>query len=126
MTAIICLASRVAAVNWESAPPAATAEEIAAAPSSRQTMARLTRVERPQTILTVRTCAALAPQFLARQPGAVGERLQFDPDDAGMNLAGRSEAREAAIGAGDDIVAPDRPGEAADPLGDQFGVLDDI
>src|SRR3981189_2742996 len=126
MTAITCLASRVAAANWESAPPAAIAEEIAGAPSSRQTMAHLMRVERPQTIATVGTCAALAPQFLAREAGAIGERLQLDPDDARMHFASRSEAGETAIGAGDDIVAPDRLREAADALGDQFRVLDDI
>src|SRR6266404_5417811 len=126
MTAITCLASRVAAVNWESATPAAAAEEIAAAPSSRQTMARPMRVERPQTILTVGTSAALAPQLPAGEAGAVGERLQFDPDDAGVHLAGRGEAGEAAIHAGDDILAPDRLREAADALSDHLRMLDDI
>src|SRR5437868_9970229 len=106
MTAITCLASRAAAVNRESASPAATAAEIAVAPNSRQTTARLMRAKRRQTIATG-TCAALAPQLPAREASAVGQRLQFDPDDAGMNLAGRSEARKATIGAGDDILAPD-------------------
>src|SRR5580692_12565400 len=70
--------------------------------------------------------AASTPQLLRRQFGAVGERLELDPDDAGVDLAGRGEAGEAAIGAGGDVLAPDRLREAADPLGDQFGMLDDV
>src|SRR5258706_15218328 len=105
MTAITCLASRVAAINWESAPPAADAGQVTAAPSSRQTRPRQMWVERQQ-IITTGTRAELAPQFPAREAGAVGERLQFDPDDAGVHLAGRGETGEAAIGAGDDILAP--------------------
>ena len=69
---------------------------------------------------------ALTPKLLGRQPGAVGEGLELDPDDAGVDFAGRSETGEAAIGAGDDVLAPDCAGEAADPLGDQLGVLDDV
>src|SRR5438067_5053441 len=126
MTAITCLASWAAAVNWESAPPAATAEELTAATSTRPKMARLMWIARQQTITMVGMCAALAPQFPAREAGAVGQRLQFDPDDTGMHLTGRCEAGEAAIGAGDDIVAPDRLREAADALSDHLRVLDDI
>ena len=43
-----------------------------------------------------------------------------------MDLAGRGEAGEAAIGAGDDVLLPDRTGKAADALGDQLGMLDDV
>ena len=33
---------------------------------------------------------------------------------------------EAAVGAGDDVVAPDDPGEPDDALGDQLRVLDQV
>src|SRR5918998_1299671 len=64
----------------------------------------------------------LLPQLGAGEPGAVGQRLQLDPDDARVNLAGRGEACETAIGAGNYVLAPDRLREAADALGDQLGV----
>ena len=38
-----------------------------------------------------------------------------------MHFAGRGEAGEAAIGAGDDVLAPDRLGEAADAFGINSG-----
>jgi hypothetical protein len=66
------------------------------------------------------------PQLPAGDLGAFGERGEFDPDHAGMHLAGRREAGEAAIGAGDDILAADDPRETADPFGDQFFMLDDV
>src|ERR1700686_4101270 len=43
-----------------------------------------------------------------------------------MHFAGRGEAGHDAIGAAADVFAPDRLGEAADALGDQFRVLDDV
>ena len=35
-------------------------------------------------------------------------------------------AAEATIGAGDDVLAPDHPGEVEDAVGDDLGVLDDV
>ena len=35
-------------------------------------------------------------------------------------------AAEAAIGAGDDVLAPYHPGEVEDAVGDDLGVLDDV
>src|SRR5437763_16728664 len=67
-----------------------------------------------------------APQFPAREPRAVGERLELHPDDARMHFAGRGKACKAAIGAGYDILAPDCLRKPADALGDQLGMLDDI
>jgi hypothetical protein len=58
----------------------------------------------------------LAPQLAARDPRAGGERGGFDPDDAGVDFAGRGEAGEAATGAGDDVLPADRAGDA---LGDK-------
>ena len=34
--------------------------------------------------------------------------------------------REAAVGAGDDVLAADQLGEPHDALGDQLGMLDDV
>ena len=43
-----------------------------------------------------------------------------------MHFAGGGKAGKAAIGAGYDILAPDCLRKAADALGDQLGMLDDI
>ena len=43
-----------------------------------------------------------------------------------MDAAEERALGEAAIGAGDDVLAPDQPGEAHDALGHQLGMLDDV
>ncbi len=75
---------------------------------------------------TAVSAGMLAPQFAARDAGAFGERGELDPDDARVDLAGRREACEPAIGAGDDVFAADHLGKAANPLGDKLLVLDDV
>ena len=55
------------------------------------------------------------------EPGAFNERLELGPRDLRVNAA-----TEAAIGRGDDPLPADDVGETNDPLGDEFGMLDDI
>src|SRR6202040_2637820 len=43
-----------------------------------------------------------------------------------MHFAGGREAGEAAIGAGDDVLAPDDLGKPPDALGDRLGMLDEV
>ena len=71
--------------------------------------------------------SAPSPQLLAGEARAFGHRFELGPDHRGVDfgLVGRLR-REAAIGAGDDVLAPDQLGEAHQPFGDQLGMLDDI
>src|SRR5262249_40876706 len=68
--------------------------------------------------------SASAPQLLAGDFRALNERLEFRPDDARMHLLRAGEGGEAAIGTGDDVLAPHHFGIAADSLGDQLGMFD--
>src|ERR1043166_6177502 len=118
MSSIRCRASLAPAANCGSTPPAPNAGEIAIPPSSTPATAReKTRGIRPGHRHW--PSGRLAPQFPAREPRAIAERLQLDPDDARMHLAGRGEAGKATIGAGDNVLAPDCLRKTADALGDQ-------
>src|SRR3981081_304326 len=64
------------------------------------------------------------PQLLAGDLRALDPRLELRPHDARVHLLRAGEGGEAAIGAGDDVLAPDHLGVAPDTLGHQFGVLD--
>src|SRR6187397_2997700 len=68
--------------------------------------------------------ARSAPQLLAGDASAVGKRLELGPDDRRMHLVRSRERGEAAVGAGNDALAADHLREAAEPLGHQFGMLD--
>src|SRR5580704_5694020 len=63
----------------------------------------------------------LRPQFVGREPGAGDERFELGPDELRMN-----SAAEAAIRAGNDVLAPRDPGEIEDAVGDDLGMLDDV
>src|SRR3569832_743922 len=55
---------------------------------------------------------------------ALDQRLEFRPDDALVNLVIAGETRKAAIGTGNDTLAPERADPVAEPLRDQFRMLD--
>src|SRR5215471_17035580 len=63
----------------------------------------------------------LAPQFLAGECRAFGQRLKLRPGDLRMNTAAK-----AAIRAGDDVFAADDLGVAHDAIGDDLRMLDDV
>jgi hypothetical protein len=63
----------------------------------------------------------LRPQFAGREVGASDERFELGPDKLWMN-----PAAEAAIRAGNDVLAPHDPGEIEDAVGDDLGMLDDV
>ncbi len=64
---------------------------------------------------------ALPPQLAARELGAGNQCLELGPHQLRMD-----PAAEAAIGAGDDVLAPGDPGEIEDAVGDDLGMLDDV
>src|SRR5580698_8974637 len=74
------------------------------ASSSRGSLAPM-----PKSLAMLRS-APLAPQFLRGDPRAVAERLEFRPDDGGMDFLRAGKGGEAAVGAGDDVVAADHVG----------------
>src|SRR6516164_5750597 len=47
---------------------------------------------------------ASLPQFLRREPRALGERGELHPHDLGVDLQPAGEGAEAAIDAGDDVL----------------------
>jgi hypothetical protein len=55
------------------------------------------------------------------EAGAFGEAAQFGPGEVRMD-----PAAEAAIGAGDDVLATDDLGIAQDAVGDELRVLDEV
>src|SRR5262249_125897 len=65
--------------------------------------------------------ALATPEFLRCEPGSVDQRAQLGPGEVGVN-----PAAEAAIGAGNDILATDDRGIAKDSIGDQLRVLDQV
>src|SRR6516162_7170637 len=67
-----------------------------------------------------------APETLGGDLGAFGHRAQLFERDVGIELAVAGEGAKTAIGAGNDALAPDDVGEAADSLRDEFGMLDII
>src|ERR1700676_282079 len=77
-------------------------------------------------VALIRSSARRAPQPFGGDLRALAHRVQFLERDVGVELAVAGEGAEAAIRAGDDPLAPDDVGEAAEALGDQFGMLDVI
>ena len=55
----------------------------------------------------------LPPQLPARDLRALHHRVELRPHDAGVDLVRAGEGRKAAVGAGDDVLAPDHLGVAA-------------
>src|SRR6516162_5076763 len=66
------------------------------------------------------------PQLLRREAGAFAQCRELGPYDGRMHFACGREAGEAAIGAGDDILAPGGLREPCDALRDRLGMLDEI
>src|SRR5215472_19314516 len=64
---------------------------------------------------------ALRPQRFRSEASAFDQRAQLGPDEVGMNAAA-----EAAIGAGDDVLAAGDRGVTQDPVGDELRVLDEV
>jgi hypothetical protein len=62
-----------------------------------------------------------APELSGGEFRALRQRLELGPGDLPVNATA-----ETAIGRRDDPLATDEVGEADDPLGDKFGVLDDV
>src|SRR5262247_3288988 len=83
------------------------------------------RMSRPNMSQPTRL-APSTPQLLAGKPRALSERFELRPHDRGMDAAMERSLREAAIGAGDDVLAADEPGEPHNPLGDQRRMLDHV
>src|ERR1700719_3835674 len=69
----------------------------------------------------LRARTGLSPELLRGEAGAFGEAAQFGPGEVGMD-----PAAEAAIGAGDDILAADHLGIAQDAIGDEVRVVDEV
>ena len=69
----------------------------------------------------LRARTGLSPELLRGEAGAFGEAAQFGPGEVGMD-----PAAEAAIGAGDDVLAADDLGIAQDAIGDELRVLDEV
>src|ERR1700751_4512680 len=69
----------------------------------------------------LRALSGLSPKLLRGEAGAFGKAAQFGPGEVGMD-----PAAEAAIGAGDDVLAADDLGVAQDAVGDQLRVLDEV
>ena len=67
-----------------------------------------------------------APQLPCRKAGAFGQSGELGPHDGGVDLASGREARKAAIGAGDNPLAPNDPREPPDALRDRLGMLDEF
>ncbi len=54
------------------------------------------------------------------------QRIELRPHDARMHPAVEWALGEAAIGAGEDVLAPDQFGEPHDAFGDQFRMFDHV
>src|SRR5437762_9955478 len=71
--------------------------------------------------------SGLSPELSGGEPRALRHRRELQPRDARMRvIESHRRGGEAAVGAGDDVFAPDDPGEADDPLGDQLRVLHEV
>src|SRR2546423_7515143 len=68
----------------------------------------------------------LRPELSRRKPGAFGERFELRPHDARMHAPMKRPLREAAVGAGEYILASHQPRDAHDALGDELRMLDDV
>ena len=66
-------------------------------------------------------CGALFPERLRCQLRPLRQRLKLGPRNLRMDATS-----EAAVAAGNDVLAPDHIGEALDAIGDQFRMLDEM
>ena len=66
------------------------------------------------------------PEQLRGDGGALGEAFQLRPHDRAVHAASEGALRESAICAGHDAVAANDVGIAQQPLGHEFGMLDDV
>src|SRR5687767_15212450 len=66
------------------------------------------------------------PELVRGEPRALCQTGQLRPDDVGVHGRLADPGAEPAIGPGDDVLATDQPRVAADPLGDQLRVLDEV
>src|SRR5215470_4797456 len=67
-----------------------------------------------------------APQLLAGEARAFDQCLELGPHDGRMNAAMERALREAAVGPGDHVLAPQQTREPYDPLGDELRMLHHI
>jgi hypothetical protein len=65
-----------------------------------------------------------SPESLGGDCRALGHRAQLLERNVGIEFAVAGKGPEAAIAAGNDALAADDIGEAANALGDKIGVLD--
>src|SRR5207245_6206696 len=65
-----------------------------------------------------------APEFPARDGGALSKRAELGPDDIRIHAARSDMNAEAAVDAGHDVVAADEPGIPLDALRDELRMLD--
>src|SRR6185437_17030805 len=66
------------------------------------------------------------PQAPRGNRGAFDERGQLGPGDCRIDGRGGRARREAAIDAGDDVLAPDEARITLDALRDELGMLDEV
>src|ERR1700759_36127 len=72
------------------------------------------------------TFTMLMPEFFAGEPGALCECFKLCPHDARMHAAVERPLSKAAVGPGNDILAPDELGVADDAFAHELRVLDHI
>src|SRR5690606_7641897 len=69
---------------------------------------------------------ASLPELFRGEPGALGHRRELGPDDIRIDGGLADPGPVAAVAARDDVLAPDQLCVAADALGDQLGMLDEV
>src|ERR1700680_4862494 len=67
-----------------------------------------------------------SPKFFAGNSRALGHGLQLRPHDRGVYSPVELLLREAAIRAGDDVLAADQPRELEDAFGNKLRMLDHV
>ena len=67
-----------------------------------------------------------SPQLARRQAGPLAERGKLHPHDLGVDLDAAGKGAEAAVGAGDDVLAADHLGVLHDAVGDELRMLDEV
>src|SRR5208337_3546246 len=68
------------------------------------------------------TCSS-PPQLVGRETGALCQRLELSPHDGWVHAAMERSLREAAIGAGNNVLAADQPSQPRDAFSDELGML---
>src|SRR5947209_20440483 len=70
--------------------------------------------------------ARSVPELLGGDPGALGHRRHLGPDHVGIDRGLADPGAVATVAAGDDVLAANELGVAADALRDQLRMLDEI